>query len=181
MQSVLRKVHSLFQSEFSKQCDVLLLSVSCILFSLMSSSSCLSILSRLAVASSLPSFFPSVTCHRSQFLRIMWPIVLAFICHTLCPNDLSEVSKFQHYTKLCSECNTWLVSCLYLSPVCWFSSCWMHCSSKKAIRPHDAPYVDDVHTVVLFTFCTCCILRCLVCIIVSCLVCIVVVVLCVLL
>ena len=36
-------------------------------------------------------------------------------------------------------------------------------------------------TVVLFTFCTCCILRCLVCIVVSCLACIVVVVLCVLL
>jgi hypothetical protein len=33
---------------------------------------------------------------------------------------------------------------------------------------------------VLFTFCTCCILSCLVCIVVSCLVCIVVVVLCVL-
>ena len=36
-------------------------------------------------------------------------------------------------------------------------------------------------TVVLFTFCTCCILRCLVCIVVSCIVCIVVVFLCVLL
>ena len=36
-------------------------------------------------------------------------------------------------------------------------------------------------TVVLFTFCTCCILRCLVCVVVSCLVCIVVVFLCVLL
>ena len=36
-------------------------------------------------------------------------------------------------------------------------------------------------TVVLFTFCTCCILGDLVCIVVSCLVCIVVVVLCVLL
>ena len=35
--------------------------------------------------------------------------------------------------------------------------------------------------VVLFTFCTCCILKCLVCIVVSFLVCIVVVVLCVLL
>ena len=34
---------------------------------------------------------------------------------------------------------------------------------------------------VLFTFCTCCVLGCLVCIVVSCLVCIVVVVLCVLL
>ena len=36
-------------------------------------------------------------------------------------------------------------------------------------------------TVVLFTVCTCCVLRCLVCIVVSCVVCIVVVVLCVLL
>ena len=36
-------------------------------------------------------------------------------------------------------------------------------------------------TLVLFTFCTCCILRCIVCIVVSCLVCIVVVVFCVLL
>ena len=36
-------------------------------------------------------------------------------------------------------------------------------------------------TVVLFTFCTCCILRCLVRIVVSCLVCVVVVALCVLL
>jgi len=36
-------------------------------------------------------------------------------------------------------------------------------------------------TVVLFTICTCCILRCLVCIVFSCLVCFVVVVLCVLL
>ena len=36
-------------------------------------------------------------------------------------------------------------------------------------------------TLVLFTFCTCCILRCLVCIVVSCIVSIVLVVLCVLL
>ena len=40
---------------------------------------------------------------------------------------------------------------------------------------------DCPETLVLFTFCTCCILRCLVCIVVSCLVCIVVVVLFVLL
>ena len=40
-------------------------------------------------------------------------------------------------------------------------------------------YVQCFLTVVLFTFCTCCILRCLVCIIVNCIVCIVVVVLCV--
>ena len=42
-------------------------------------------------------------------------------------------------------------------------------------------YVQCVLTLVLFTFCTCYILRCLVCIVVSCLVCTVVVVLCVLL
>ena len=41
-------------------------------------------------------------------------------------------------------------------------------------------YVQYFLTMVLFTFCACCILRCLVCIVVSCLVCIVVV-LCVLL
>ena len=42
-------------------------------------------------------------------------------------------------------------------------------------------YIQYFLTLVLFTYCTCCILRCLVCIVVSCLVCIVVVVLCVLL
>ena len=42
-------------------------------------------------------------------------------------------------------------------------------------------YIQYFLTVVLFTFCTCCILRCVVCIVVSCLVCIVVAVLCVLL
>jgi hypothetical protein len=42
-------------------------------------------------------------------------------------------------------------------------------------------YIHYFLTLVLFTFCTCCILRRLVCIVVSCLVCIVVVVLCVLL
>ena len=40
-------------------------------------------------------------------------------------------------------------------------------------------YIQYFLTVVLFTFCTCCLLRCLVCVVVSCLVCIVVVVLCV--
>jgi len=38
-------------------------------------------------------------------------------------------------------------------------------------------YIQYFFTFVLFTFCTCCILRCLVCIVVSCLVCIFVVVL----
>jgi hypothetical protein len=42
-------------------------------------------------------------------------------------------------------------------------------------------YIQYFVTLVLFSFCTCCILRCFVCIVVSCLVCIFVVVLCVLL
>jgi len=42
-------------------------------------------------------------------------------------------------------------------------------------------YIQYFLTLVLFTFCTCYILRCLGCLVVSCLVCIVVVVLCVLL
>ena len=42
-------------------------------------------------------------------------------------------------------------------------------------------YIQYFLTLVLFTFSTCCILRCLLCIVVSCLMCIVVVVLCVLL
>ena len=50
------------------------------------------------------------------------------------------------------------------------------CMGKNTIN-----YVQYFLTLVLFTFCTCCILRCLVCIVVSCLVCILVVVLCVLL
>ena len=50
------------------------------------------------------------------------------------------------------------------------------CPSSGA---HD--YIQYFLTLVLFTFCICWILRCLVCIVVSCLVCIVVVVLCVLL
>ena len=42
-------------------------------------------------------------------------------------------------------------------------------------------YIQYFLTLVLFTFCTCCTLRCLVCIFVSCLVCTVAVVLCLLL
>jgi hypothetical protein len=49
------------------------------LFSLMSSSSFLSLLPRLPVTSIIPSFFPSIMCCRRQFLRKMWPIELAFL------------------------------------------------------------------------------------------------------
>ena len=47
-----------------------------ILFSLTSFSSCLSLLPRLL----LLSVFPAITSFRRQFLRILWPIQLAFIC-----------------------------------------------------------------------------------------------------
>jgi len=49
------------------------------------------------------------------------------------------------------------------------------------VRKKTRNYIQYFLTLVLFTFCTCCILRCLVCIVVSFLVCIVVVVLCALL
>ena len=49
------------------------------------------------------------------------------------------------------------------------------------LRKNTRNYIQYFLTLVLFTFCTCRILRCLVCIVVSCLVCIVVVVSCVLL
>ena len=52
--------------------------------------------------------------------------------------------------------------------------------SKIRVEKNTRNYIQYFLTLVLFTFCTCCILRCLVCIVVSCLVCIVVV-LCVLL
>ena len=53
--------------------------------------------------------------------------------------------------------------------------------SKVCVGKNTGNYIQYFLTLVLFTFCTCCILRCLVCIVVSCLVCIIVVVLCVLL
>jgi hypothetical protein len=66
---------------------------------------------------------------------------------------------------------------------------WGESVIKLCVGKNTRNCVQYFLTVVLFTFCTCCILRCLVCIVVSCLVCnvvsyllcIVVVVLCVLL
>jgi hypothetical protein len=62
LQSVLRQVHSFFQSEFSTVCDLLLP------FS-RSSSSFLHLLPRLPATSNHPSIFPSITCFSRQFLR----------------------------------------------------------------------------------------------------------------
>ena len=57
---------------------------------------------------------------------------------------------------------------------------WGGSLSTIRVGKNTRNYTQYFLTYVLFTFCTCCILRCLVCIVVSCLVCIVVVVLCVL-
>jgi uncharacterized Tic20 family protein len=58
---------------------------------------------------------------------------------------------------------------------------WGETVSTICVGKSTRNYIQYLLTLVLFTFCTCCILICLVCIVVSCLVCIVVVVLCVLL
>ena len=54
---------------------------------------------------------------------------------------------------------------------------WSESVSTICVGKTTRNYAQYFHTLVLFTFCTCCILRCLACIVVSCLVCIVVVVL----
>jgi hypothetical protein len=76
--SVLGKVRILFRTKFSKQCDLVLpLSISSILFfSLGSSRSCLHLLSRLPVNSTLRPIFPSLAWFRRQVLRKMWSIQL---------------------------------------------------------------------------------------------------------
>jgi len=64
---VLQQDHSLFQSTFSTECDLVLpLSVSIII---MSSSSCLCLLPHLPITYILSSIFSSVMCFRRQFLH----------------------------------------------------------------------------------------------------------------
>jgi hypothetical protein len=76
-QSVLRQVHSLFQSEFSTmRYSTSSFSFQCPFVSLRLSSSSLRLL---PVTSTLPSTFPSTTCFKRQFLRKMWPIQLSFL------------------------------------------------------------------------------------------------------
>jgi len=55
-----------------------------------------------------------------------------------------------------------------------------HIENPSLLIPYQT-YIQYFLILVLFIFCTCCIVRCVVCFVVSCLVCIVVVVLCVLL
>jgi len=90
---VLRQVHSLFQSAFSTQCDLVLP-----LFSLRSISSCKRLLPRLPVTYIPPSILPSITCFRSQFLRKMWTVQLSYPLVIVCKIFLSYLilHRFLH-------------------------------------------------------------------------------------
>ena len=144
-QSVLRRIHTLFQSELSTSIElVLLLSISTTL----SSSNCWSLRPRLAVS----SIFSSTACFIRQYLSKMWPMPLAFHGFVIrrkllssltfydiyCLHDqsswylplfssttfqnflgisdlLSKMSNFQRHTKLWSKCSILLLSSLHLS------------------------------------------------------------------
>ena len=88
-QYILRQVHSLFQNEFSRQCDLILpFSISIIpLFPLCHLVAACVFLPRLPVTSVVPCVFHSITCCRRQSLRKMWPIhltFLPFLCECVC-------------------------------------------------------------------------------------------------
>lgn len=90
-QSVLRRVPSLFQSEFPAQWNlVFLLSIystlSCFLRLF---SSCLHFLSRLPETSNLPSISLSIPRFTRQFLHKMWTIRFAFVLFVACRKFLS--------------------------------------------------------------------------------------------
>ena len=78
-------VHSLFQSEFSTECDLMLpLHFQYPLFPLKSSNKCVGLLPRLPATSILPSILPLVTYFRGHFLHKMWPTHLAFLIFIVC-------------------------------------------------------------------------------------------------
>ena len=97
---VLGELYSLFESEFSTECGLVLL-VS--IYSILSfseghpvSSSCWRLL---PVTFNLPSIFPSITCIRRQFLRNMWHIQLSFLPFMVCRHsplflDFCNTSSF---------------------------------------------------------------------------------------
>ena len=60
--------------------------------SLRSSGSCLRLLLRVLATSILPSLFPPITCFRMQFLCMMWPIQIAFLCFIVCRIFLSSLT-----------------------------------------------------------------------------------------
>jgi hypothetical protein len=63
---------------------------------LKSSRSCLHLPPRLPFSSIIPAIFPSIKCFRRQFLRKMWPIMLAFFHFTVCRIFLSPSSTLSN-------------------------------------------------------------------------------------
>jgi len=108
------------------------------LLSLRSSSSFLRLLPRLPVTSILSFIFPSITRCRRQFLRKMWPILLAFLlfisCRIfLCSLTLNKTSSFL----------TWSVqlifSILFQHHISKLSRCfWSTARSVQVSAPYKA-------------------------------------------
>jgi len=75
-QSAFRQVHSLFQSHFPTDCNLVLpLSIY---------GNSLHLLHLLSVTSILPSFFPSTACFIRHFLLYVWPIRISVLHFILC-------------------------------------------------------------------------------------------------
>ena len=62
--------------------------------SLRSSSSCIRLLPRVHVTSTLPSIFPSRTCFSRQLLRKVWPIQSAFLLFNVCTIYFSSFAVY---------------------------------------------------------------------------------------
>jgi hypothetical protein len=91
--SILRQVHSLFQTKFSTECQLVFPSFDFqyhVFFQ--GQSSFLRLLPRIPVTYLHPSIFPSMTCFRMQILRKMWPIHLALF--VVCRIFLSSLILF---------------------------------------------------------------------------------------
>ena len=77
LHSALKHVHSLFESQFSTQCGLMLpISTCSILWFLVAAYFFFLVFSS--------RLLPYVTCFRRQFLRKMWPIQLPFLHFTVC-------------------------------------------------------------------------------------------------
>ena len=88
--SVLRQVHSLFQSELSSECDPVRPLPMYSIISIPQSHPAAAYVFFL-VTSTLPSILSCVTWFRRQFLHKMWPIQLAFLPFTVCMIFLSSM------------------------------------------------------------------------------------------
>ena len=97
-----QQVYSLFQSEFSRECNLVLSISHSSTFPSpsppSSPSSCLRLLPRLPV----PSIFPSMTCFRRRFVRNVWPIQLAFLHFIVCRKFLSYWTPSSQHRSKCS-------------------------------------------------------------------------------